>query len=264
MSETLKILGKRRFSFIITALTMIFFYLPIVILIIFSFNNAYRGVIWTGFTLKWYSLLFKDDKIWRAFLNTAIIAITSSTIATVIGVLSAVGIYWHEFKLKKYFQGLIYTPLIIPDILMGVSMLMLFVSLKIPLGLFTIFVAHVTFSIAYVILIVIARLENFDYSIVEAAQDLGANWHQIFFKIVIPMIKPAIIASFLLSITLSIDDFVITFFVAGPGSTTLPLQIYSMIKFGVSPEINALSTLLIVGTLLLSIIGLKFRRLIFS
>ncbi|MDI3472836.1 MAG: spermidine/putrescine transport system permease protein [Thermotogaceae bacterium] len=264
MDKEFNVLGKRRFSFIMTLLIMIFFYLPIAMLIALSFNSARQGVIWTGFTLKWYSVLFRDDEIWRAFLNTVIIALTSSTVATAIGVLSAIGIYWHNFRLKRYFQALIYTPLIVPDILMGVSMLMFFVSLRIQLGLFTIFIAHVTFSISYVILIVIARLEDFDYSIIEAAQDLGASWYQIFFKIIIPMIKPAIIASFLLSITLSIDDFVITFFVAGPGSTTLPLQIYSMIKFGVSPEINALSTLLIGATFIISIFGLRFRKLIFS
>lgn len=260
----LKILGKRYISRLITVITMIFFYLPIIVLITLSFNSARQGVMWTGFTFKWYFLLFHDADIWRAFLNTAIIALTSSSLATGIGVLAAIGVYWHDFKIKKYFQVLIYTPLIVPDILVGVSMLMLFVSLKIPLGLFTIFVAHVTFSISYVILIVTARLEDFDYSVIEAAQDLGASWIQVFWKVIAPMIKPAIIASFLLSITLSIDDFVITFFVAGPGSTTLPLQIYSMIKFGVSPEVNALSTLLIVGTLALSTIGLKFRKFIFT
>jgi len=264
LDKKFNVLGKRRFSFVMTLLIMIFFYLPIVMLIALSFNSARQGVIWTGFTLKWYSVLFRDDEIWRAFLNTAVIALTSSAVATAIGVFSAIGIYWHNFRLKRYFQVLIYTPLIVPDILMGVSMLMFFVSLRIQLGLFTIFIAHVTFSISYVILIVIARLEDFDYSIIEAAQDLGANWYQTFFKVIIPMIKPAIIASFLLSVTLSIDDFVITFFVAGPGSTTLPLQIYSMIKFGVSPEINALSTLLIGATFLISIFGLRFRKLIFS
>jgi spermidine/putrescine transport system permease protein len=147
---------------------------------------------------------------------------------------------------------------------MGVSLLLFFVALNVQLGLTTIFLAHVTFCVSYVTLIVIARLQDFDYTVVEAAKDLGATGSQAFFKVIIPLISPGIVAGFLLSITLSIDDFVITFFVAGPGSTTLPLKIFSMIKFGVSPEINALSTLLLVSALVLSTIGIRFRKIIFT
>lgn len=258
-----KTIGKRRFSLTITILAFVFLYLPIIALVALSFNSARQGVGWTGFTLKWYGDLFEAEDIWAAFLNTIIIALTSSLAATLIGTLSAIGMYWHKFKGKKYFKSLVYTPLIIPDILMGVSLLVFFVALRIPLGLMTIFFAHVTFCISYVIIVVITRLDDFDYSIIEAARDLGAKSHQVFFKIIIPVIMPGIIAGFLLSLTLSIDDFVITFFVAGPGSTTLPLKIYSMIKFGVSPVINALSTLLLLGTLVISYIGTKFQKLIF-
>ncbi|PZC51601.1 MULTISPECIES: ABC transporter permease [unclassified Mesotoga] len=261
--ETKKVIGKRRFSLTVTTLTFVFLYLPIVALVVLSFNSARQGVAWTGFTLKWYSELFRQADIWKAFLNTVIIALTSSLAATVIGTFTAVALYWYKSRLKGYLGVLVYTPLIIPDILMGVSMLIFFVAIGIPLGLITIFIAHVTFCISYVTVTVMTRLEDFDYSMVEAARDLGAKSHQVFRKVIVPMIMPGMMAGFLLSLTLSIDDFVITFFVAGPGSTTLPLKIYSMIKFGVSPVINSLSTLLLVGTLFISFFGSKFRKLIF-
>jgi len=261
--ETKKAIGKRRFSLTVTTVTFAFLYLPIAALVILSFNSARQGVAWTGFTLKWYSELFRQVDIWKAFLNTVIIALTSSLAATVIGTFAAVALYWYKSRLKGYLGVLVYTPLIIPDILMGVSMLIFFVAVGIPLGLITIFIAHVTFCVSYVTVTVMTRLEGFDYSMVEAARDLGAKSHQVFRKVIVPMIMPGIMAGFLLSLTLSIDDFVITFFVAGPGSTTLPLKIYSMIKFGVSPVINSLSTLLLVGTLFISLFGSKFRKLIF-
>lgn len=261
--ETKKVIGKRRFSLTVTTLTFVFLYLPIVALAVLSFNSARQGVAWTGFTLKWYSELFRQADIWKAFLNTVIIALTSSLAATVIGTFTALALYWYKSRLKGYLGVLVYTPLIIPDILMGVSMLIFFVAVGIPLGLITIFIAHVTFCVSYVTVTVMTRLEDFDYSMVEAARDLGAKSHQVFRKVIVPMIMPGMIAGFLLSLTLSIDDFVITFFVAGPGSTTLPLKVYSMIKFGVSPVIYSLSTLLLVGTLFISFFGSKFRKLIF-
>lgn len=261
--ETKKVIGKRRFSLTVTTITFVFLYLPIVALVVLSFNSARQGVAWTGFTLKWYSELFRQADIWKAFLNTVIIALTSSLAATVIGTFTALALYWYKSRLKGYLGVLVYTPLIIPDILMGVSMLIFFVAVGIPLGLITIFIAHVTFCVSYVTVTVMTRLEDFDYSMVEAARDLGAKSHQVFRKVIVPMIMPGMIAGFLLSLTLSIDDFVITFFVAGPGSTTLPLKVYSMIKFGVSPVIYSLSTLLLVGTLFISFFGSKFRKLIF-
>ncbi|SSC12995.1 polyamine transporter subunit; membrane component of ABC superfamily [Mesotoga infera] len=261
--ETKKVIGKRRFSMTITTIVFVFLYLPIFALVVLSFNSARQGVAWTGFTLKWYAELFRQSDIWAAFLNTIIIAVTSSVAATAIGTFAALALYWYQSRLKSYLGILVYTPLIIPDILMGVSMLVFFVAVGLPLGLFTIFLAHVTFCVSYVTVTVMTRLEDFDYSVVEVARDLGARNRQVFTKVVAPIIMPGIMAGFLLSLTLSIDDFVITFFVAGPGSTTLPLKIFSMIKFGVSPVINALSTLLLIGTLFVSFFGSKFRKLIF-
>jgi spermidine/putrescine transport system permease protein len=260
--ETRKTIGKRRFSFLVTLGVFLLLYIPIVSLIVLSFNSARQGVMWTGFTLNWYIRLFSSPEIWRSFMNTVIVALVASSVATIIGTLSAIGIYWYRFKSRKYFQVLIYTPLIIPDILMGVSMLIFFAALRVPLGLGTVIIAHITFCISYVTIVVITRLEDFDYSVVEAARDLGARSFQVFVKVVIPIIVPGIVAGFLLSVTLSVDDFVITFFVAGPGATTLPLRIYSMIKFGVSPVINALSTLLIGGTLMTALLARRFRKLI--
>jgi len=258
-----KIIGKRRFSLLMTIFGFVFLYLPIAILVIMSFNDARQGVAWNGFTLKWYSELFKNGDIWKAFWSTAWIAFTSAAIATVIGTFTAIGFYWRKGKFKRIGSITILSPLIFPDILMGISLLIFFIALKFPLGYPTILIAHITFCISYVAIVVNSRLEDFDYSIIEAARDLGAKNMQVILKVIIPSVFPAIIAAFLLSVTLSVDDFVITFFVTGPGATTLPLQIYSMIKMGVSPIINALSTILLVLTLFVSFLGVKFQKFIF-
>jgi spermidine/putrescine transport system permease protein len=185
-------------------------------------------------------------------MNSAIVAITSSTLSTIIGTLGAIGIYWYNFRFKKILQVASFLPLILPEIIIGVSLLIFFAGIKLKLGLFTIFLAHTTFNIPFVVLIVMARLEEFDFSIIEAAYDLGAREIDTLLKIIIPISSPGIISGFLMAVTLSLEDFVITFFVAGPGSSTLPLHVYSMIRFGVSPVINALSVIIIAGTILLA------------
>jgi spermidine/putrescine transport system permease protein len=232
--------------------TMVFFYAPLVVLVVFSFNNS-KAMHWEGFSLRWYNdLFFNSRDLWKAFLNSGIIALTSSFIATAMGTLGAIGIYWYRFRFKRYVQVVSFLPLILPEIIIGVSLLILFAMVGIHLGLFTIFIAHVTFNLPYVVLIVSSRLDEFDHSIIEAAYDLGAREVDALFKVIIPVSMPAIIAAFLVSLTLSLEDFVITFFVAGPGSSTLPLHVYSMIRFGVSPVINALSVILIAGSILLA------------
>jgi spermidine/putrescine transport system permease protein len=185
-------------------------------------------------------------------MNSAIVAITSSILSTIIGTLGAIGIYWYNFKFKKILQVASFLPLILPEIIIGVSLLIFFAGIKLKLGLFTIFLAHTTFNIPFVVLIVMARLEEFDFSIIEAAYDLGAREIDTLMKVIIPISSPGIISGFLMAVTLSLEDFVITFFVAGPGSSTLPLHVYSMIRFGVSPVINALSVIIIAGTILLA------------
>lgn len=251
---------KNRFSFTIFILTMIFFYLPLVVLIISSVNSG-KTQLWEGFSTVWYKELFlSSDRLWQAFRYSIIIALTSAFLSTVIGTLGAIAIHWYNFRYKKYLQVLSYLPLVIPDIIMGVSLLILFSTVKFKLGLMSIFLAHTTFNIPFVLLIILARLHEFDYSTVEAAYDLGANEFQALKKVILPSLMPGIISGFLMAITLSLDDFVITFFVSGPGSSTLPIHIYSMIKFGVSPVINALSVILIAGTIGLALSTKKVQK----
>ena len=237
-------LDKRKTSFIIFILAMVFFYLPLIVLIIYSFNDG-KGMIWNGFSLRWYKELFKhSSNIWKAFYYSIFIALISSFV----------------FKGKKYLKNLSVLPLVVPDIIIGVSLLIMFATLKFRLGITTIFIAHTTFNIPYVLFIVLSRLDEFDYSIVEAAYDLGATNRQTLTKVIIPMLLPAIISAFLMALTLSFDDFVITFFVSGPGSSTLPLRIYSMIRLGVSPVVNALSVILIVISILLTLSTKKLQK----
>ncbi|MCA1951222.1 MAG: ABC transporter permease [Spirochaetota bacterium] len=245
---------RKRFSFSQTMFiaTTVFLFLPLFVLILYSFN-ASKGMGWTGFSLVWYEkLFFSSQDLWRAFGNSALIALASAATATVIGTLGAIGVNWYDFKLKKYIQGITFLPMILPEIIIGVSLLIFFAGVGLKLGLFTIYIAHTTFNLPFVYLMVMARLDEFDYSIIEAAHDLGANERQTLLKVIIPMSMPGIVSGFLTAVTLSLEDFVITFFVSGPGSTTLPLYVYSAIRFGVSPVINALSVIMILGTVVLA------------
>lgn len=248
-----------RFPLVLTTLTICFLYLPIAILVINSFNESRFGGVWTGFTCKWYQELFSEKEIWNALCKTLVVACVATFLSTSLGTLAALSLYKYKSTLQKVHYGLLYTPLIIPDILMGVSLLIFFVTLKMPLGFITVCIAHTTFCISYVAMLVRARLQNFDYALVEAAYDLGADSWNVFRKIMIPFLKPAIAAGALLAFTLSIDDFVVTFFVVGAGFTTLPIYVYSMIKFGSPPLINALSTILLAVTFL--IIGVTYTLL---
>jgi spermidine/putrescine transport system permease protein len=255
---------KHRISGSFFWFTMFFFYAPLLVLIVFSFNEG-RSMNFTGFSFKWYKVLFFDSaKLWGSFYNTILIALTSALVSTMIGTLGAIGIYWYNFKMKRYLEVVSYLPIILPEIIIGVSMLMFFAGMNIPLGLSTIIIAHITFNIPYVLLIVVARLSEFDYSIIEAAHDLGATEMDTLLKVIIPMCTPGIISGFLMAITLSVDDFVITFFVTGPGASTLPLHIYSMLRFGLSPAINALSVILIVGSLVMAFMSKKLFRHMFN
>jgi spermidine/putrescine transport system permease protein len=245
---------RKRFSFSQTMFiaTIAFLFLPLFVLILYSFN-ASKGMGWTSFSLVWYEkLFFNSQDLWHAFANSALIALASAATATVIGTLGAIGVNWYDFKLKKYIQGITFLPMILPEIIIGVSLLIFFAGVGLKLGLFTIYIAHTTFNLPFVYLMVMARLDEFDYSIIEAAHDLGANERQTLLRVIIPMSMPGIVSGFLTAVTLSLEDFVITFFVSGPGSTTLPLYVYSAIRFGVSPVINALSVIMILGTVVLA------------
>ena len=237
-----------RLPFLITMAVLLFFYLPIMVLVVNSFNASTFGSTWGGFSLKWYQKLLTQREILQAFVNTLIIAFSATFLSSVLGTTAAFALHRYQTKLQKLHYSLIYTPLVVPEILTGMSLLLFFVAIGMDLGLFTIFLAHVTFCISFVAMVVLARLQDFDIAVIEAAQDLGANWWQTAVKVLLPMLAPGIAAGAMLAFTLSVDDFVISFFVAGPGATTLPIRIYSMIKHGSPPLINVLSTLLLVIT----------------
>jgi spermidine/putrescine transport system permease protein len=255
---------RTRFSFsqTIFIITVVFLFLPLLVLILYSFNDS-KGMKWTSFSFVWYEQLFLHSRdLWRAFWNSIVIALTSAGTATVVGTFGAIGVNWYRFKLRNYVQTISFLPMILPEIIIGVSLALFFAGIKIPLGLFTIFIAHTTFNLPFVFLMVMARLDEFDFSIIEAAHDLGANERQTLVRVTVPICMPGIISGFLTAVTISLEDFVITYFVAGPGSTTLPLYIYSAIRFGVSPVINALSVVMILGTVLLTYLLRNFLKYI--
>lgn len=241
-------------------LVFMFLYIPIMVLMAFSFNESKLNVVWTGFTFKWYESLMHNAGILEAVKNSFIVAIISTIISVMIGTLTAIGLYKYKFKGKNALDAILNIPLIIPEIVMGISLLAFFSIVKLPLGKVSLIIAHVTFSIAYVVAVVKTRLEGYDKSIEEAASDLGATPLKVFFNVTLPIIMPGVIAGGFLAFTLSLDDVIISFFVAGPGSVTLPLKVFSMVKFGVTPEINALSTIIMIFTLVVLGLSLILRN----
>jgi spermidine/putrescine transport system permease protein len=238
----------------------LFLYIPILILIIYSFNANKVVGVWTGFTTDWYRVLLRDQSFINAFRVSMWVAFWSTIISTLLGTLAALVLERYRFRGKLTFDAVMYLPIIIPDIVMALSTLLFFVIFSIPLSRYTILIAHVAFNIAFVALVVRARLADMDERLEEAASDLGANEWVTFRRVTLPLLMPGVVSGALLAFTLSLDDFVITFFVAGPGSTTLPVQVYSMIKFGVTPEVNAISTLMFIGSTLLVVISLILQR----
>lgn len=236
---------KRHTSKVLLLLVYVYLYTPIFILIGNSFNASKYGLKWNGFTSKWYELLWSNDTLLQAAFNSVTIAILASSVAVVIGTLGAVALFKHQFKGKKYISGLLFIVMMSPDIVMAISLLALFIMFGLDLGFVTLLIAHITFCIPFVVITVYSRLSNFDNSILEAGKDLGATEATIFKRIILPIAKPAIIASWLLSFTLSLDDVIVSSFVTGPSFEVLPLKIYSMVKVGVSPEVNALATVMI-------------------
>jgi spermidine/putrescine transport system permease protein len=226
--------------------TFAFLYIPISVLIALSFNEGGLPTAWTGFSLKWYGELWRNADILQAAGNTLIVAVLTTVLATTLGTFLAIGIEIRRRR-GRALEALIFAPMIIPDIVLAIALLSFFSLLNVSMGLHTIIMAHVVFNLAFVCAVVRARLKSFDWSIVEASADLGASNWTSYRRIVIPILAPAIIAGALLAFTLSVDEFIIAFFTAGAGrgSTTLPMQIYAMIRFGVTPEINALATLVI-------------------
>lgn len=233
------------------ALIFIFLYAPIGVLILFSFNSSKSRAKFEGFTLNWYLDLFHDPQIMKALYYTISIAILSALIATVIGTAAGIGINSMQKRFKKLFMNLTYLPVLNPDIVTGISLMLFFIFLKMKLGFSSLLLAHITFNIPYVILSVLPKLKQLDQSLYEAALDLGGTPLYSFRKVILPQIMPGILSGALLAFTLSLDDFVISFFTAGSGVTNLSITIYSMARRGVKPQINALSTILFVSVLLL-------------
>lgn len=226
-------------------LVYIFLFLPIFILFIFSFNTSELNIVFEGFTLKWYKELFQNKMLLGALGNTLLVAIVSTVISTIIGTMSAYALKKFNFKLKRFINELLYIPVVLPEIVLGISLLCIYTVLKLELGMVTLILAHISFSIPYVIISVRSVLDNMNPNLEEAASDLGANKLSTFFYITIPTMLPGILSGAQLAFTLSLDDVVVSYFTAGPNSNTLPLQIYSMIKTGVNPSVNALITILL-------------------
>jgi len=236
--------------------TLLFLYTPIIVLIIFSFNDSRRNIVWKGFTLKYYKKMFSNEILLEAFLNSIVIALITTILSLVLGVLTAILLWRFQFPLKSLYQGMVMIPVIVPEICIGIAFLVFFnmigwpSDLIWPLSLAKIIFAHSLFCFPFVAIVVRAKLVNLNWECEEAAKDLGANaWH-VYRDIWLPHLKPSLIAGGLLAFTLSLDDFVITFFTSGPETITLPIKIYSMVRFSVTPEVNAASTVLIVVTIL--------------
>jgi spermidine/putrescine transport system permease protein len=247
---------RPRYLKIHATLVFAFLFLPIVVLVVFSFNKARSGTDFTGFSTHWYHALIHNHDVLQAFRNTMKVAITATIVATIIGTLAAFALSRFRFRGRAGYSALVFTSLVMPEVVMGISLLAFFVEVAhVRLGLTTVILSHITFCIAFVIVVVKARLAAFDDSLVEAAADLGATPLQTFLRVVLPLAAPGIAAGAMLAFTISLDDVVITFFTSGPGSTTLPLYIFGELKFGVSPSINALSTLVLLFSLLVLGIG---------
>ena len=238
----------------------LFLYVPILILIIYSFNANKVVGVWTGFSTEWYRELVQDRQMLSAFRVSLWVAFWSTIVSTILGTLAALSLERFRFRGKMTYDAIVYMPIIIPDIVIALSTLLFFVIVAIPLSRYTVLIAHIAFNISFVAIIVRARLANMDNNLEEAAADLGADEWTTFRRVTLPLLMPGIVAGALMAFTLSLDDFVITFFVSGPGSTTLPVRVYSMIKFGVTPEVNAVSTLMFIGSTLLVVISLLLQR----
>lgn len=237
-----------------------FLYLPIVILVINSFNASRYGHEWKGFTLGWYVKLFENEALTQAFLNSLLIASLTATAATLIGTLMALALYRYRFTLKATASGLLFVVMMSPDIVLAITFLTIFIALGIELGFWSLLLAHITFCLPFVVITVYAQLKGFDQYLLEAAQDLGASESSVFRLIILPLIFPAIVAGWLLGFTLSLDDVIISSFVTGPGFEILPIRVFSMVKVGVSPEVNVLATLLLVISLLLVMVSTLLLR----
>lgn len=248
------------------AVVVVFLYLPLVSLIVFSFNDSRRTIRWEGFTFDWYAKMASDTALIDAFTNSLTIAAISTLFSVVLGAMAAIALWRFRFTGKGLFDGAVTLPIVVPEICMGVAMLVFFGTimpwphdLVWPFDLGAIIIAHITFSFPFVTVVVRARLASFNREMEEAARDLGASEVRALWDVLLPHVRPALISGGLLAFTLSLDDFVITFFTSGPNTVTFPVKIYSMVRFSVTPEVNAASTVLMAITVLLTVIGMKLQ-----
>ena len=238
--------GLSRFNLVTLGLGLVFLYLPIVILVIYSFNASRLVTVWGGWSLRWYSEFFTDDAMLAAAAMSLRVAAVSATAATLLGTLAAVALTRGEnFRGRTLFSGMLYAPLVMPEVITGLSLLLLFVAVNAERGFWTVTIAHTTLTMCFVAVVVQSRLGSLDRSLEEAAMDLGCGPLRAFLAVTLPLILPAVAAGWMLAFTLSLDDLVIASFTTGPGSTTLPIRIYSEVRLGVKPEINAICTLII-------------------
>lgn len=232
-----------------TAVVFAFLYIPIVLLVVFSFNSSRLNIRWEGFTLRWYGELLANKTLIVAFQNSLVVACATTLLATALGTIGAWMLYRYRFPFQRAIGLLIFVPMVMPEVLMGVSLLVLFVQLlNVPLGFFTLIIAHTTFCFPFVLVGVQARLQGIDPALEEAAMDLGATPVQAFWKVIVPYLMPAIVSGALMSFTLSLDEYIVSVFTTGAQSQTLPLKVFGMAKVGLNPQLNALSTLFIVTT----------------
>lgn len=239
----------------VLSLVYMFLYLPILIVVIFSFNTSKMNIVFQGFTLKWYGAMFQNADLMSALLNTLIVAASCVVLSVFIGTLAAIGMFRYKFKGKSLIDSLMYIPIVIPEIVMGISLLAFYNILNITPGLITLIIAHVTFSTPYVCITVRSRIAGYDMSVEEAAMDLGASHLHTLTKVTLPIIAPGIISGAMLALTLSLDDVIVSFFTTGVDSVTLPIYIFNKVKTGVTPDVNALSTLIILVTLVVLVIS---------
>jgi spermidine/putrescine transport system permease protein len=237
-----------------------FLYLPVLVLVLYSFNASRFAAGWEGFSLKWYEAMFRSQENVRALVNTGIVSVVSTLISTLLGTLLALGLYRYRFRGKEWVETLLYLPVIVPEMVTAVSMLAFFVALQVTLGKTTVILAHIAFQISFVTLTVRGRLQHFPANLIEAARDLGAGTQALGREVLWPLLRPGIISGALLAFSLSVDDFLITYFTAGVGDSTLPVRMYALIRRGVTPEVNALSALMLMVSFLTLFISLRTVR----
>lgn len=249
------------FSYLIIFAVYLFLYLPIIMVVVYSFNQNDSNIAFNGFTLQWYEQLFQGDQLVDNMVLTIQLAAVSTFISVVLGTLATIGMYRYEFRLKKYINALLYIPIVIPELVIGIASLAAFTLMGFDMGFATLVFAHVTFCVPFVIITLRARIADFDKSIEEAAMDLGANqWHTLK-RVTLPMLVPGIVAGALLSVTLSVDDVVISYFVSGPGDLTFPIKVYGMVRGKVSTDVYALSSLLMLSIIIVYLIYFLFKKM---